>query len=134
MAGKPQKQFKQRDEPRRGRDDRPRQDGGLGEIRVVHGGFAGGGESNSSRKAHLRKLKNEDPVEVYAVERSARHCRPDSEEVPIIFSQEDELGTVYPHDDPLVVSMIVANFKMNTVLIDSGSSADVLFLTPYDQL
>ena len=30
--------------------------------------------------------------------------------------------------------MIVANFKMKRVLIDSGSSTDILFLTPYDQL
>ena len=42
--------------------------------------------------------------------------------------------TVYPHDDPLVVSMIVANFKMKRVLIDSGSSAYILFLGPCDQL
>ena len=73
-------------------------------------------------------------MEVCAVERSAKIHRPDDEEVPIILSQEDELGTAYPHDDPLVVSMIVENFKMKRVLIDSGSSADIQFLGPYDQL
>ena len=32
----------------------------LGEIHVISGGFAGGGESNSTRKAHLRSIRSAD--------------------------------------------------------------------------
>ena len=36
----------------------------LGEIHVISGGFAGGGESSSARKAHLRSIRSKDVGEV----------------------------------------------------------------------
>ena len=39
----------------------------LGEIHVISGGFAGGGESNSARKAHLRSIRSADMGEIQAV-------------------------------------------------------------------
>lgn len=37
----------------------------------------------------------------------------------------------YPHDDPLVVILNIANYDISHVLVDNGSSIDVLF---YDTL
>ena len=34
----------------------------LGEIHVIFGGFAGGGESSSARKAHLRSIKSGETI------------------------------------------------------------------------
>ena len=39
----------------------------LGEIHVISGGFAGGGESSSSKKAHLRSIKSGEVMEVQAI-------------------------------------------------------------------
>ena len=39
----------------------------LGEINVISGGFAGGGESRSARKAHLRSIRSGETLEVQAV-------------------------------------------------------------------
>ena len=39
----------------------------LGEIHVISGGFAGGGESSSARKAHLRSIRSGEAMEVQAV-------------------------------------------------------------------
>ena len=39
----------------------------LGEIHVISGGFAGGGESSSARKAHLRSIRSADMGEVQSV-------------------------------------------------------------------
>ena len=36
----------------------------LGEIHVISGGFAGGGESSSARKAHLRSIRSVETVEI----------------------------------------------------------------------
>ena len=44
----------------------------LGEIHVISGGFAGGGESNSSRKAHLRSIKSGETLEVQTVSKLPR--------------------------------------------------------------
>ena len=39
----------------------------LGEVHVISGGFSGGGESSSSRKAHLRSIRSGEVMEVQAV-------------------------------------------------------------------
>ena len=36
----------------------------LREIHVISGGFAGGGESSSARKAHLRSIRSREVIEV----------------------------------------------------------------------
>jgi len=59
----------------------------------------------------------------------------------LTFSGED-LKDVYPHeDDPVVLSVIMMGRNVHQVLIDQGSSADVMFwdaftgmLIPKDQL
>ncbi|XP_058185741.1 uncharacterized protein LOC131302966 [Rhododendron vialii] len=106
--------------------------GPIGEIKVIHGGFAGGGESSNARKAHLRKLRTEEYLEVNTVGRPSKFQK--KEEIPIIFSEEDIKGTQVPHDGPLVITIVVANYLTRRVLIDSGSSADILYLHAYDQL
>ncbi|XP_058220284.1 uncharacterized protein LOC131330646 [Rhododendron vialii] len=109
------------DTNKEGRDGTTPRSGPIGEIKVIHGGFAGGGESSNARKAHLRKLRTEEHLER-------------KEEIPTIFSEEDVKGIQIPHDDPLVITIVVANYLTRRVLIDSGSSADILYLHAYDQL
>ncbi|XP_059623107.1 uncharacterized protein LOC132266270 [Cornus florida] len=59
---------------------------------------------------------------------------PRVEEPVITFSEEDDKGIHQPHDDPLVVSMVIVNFTVRRILIDNGSSADILFIGVYDKL
>ena len=44
----------------------------LGEIHVISGGFAGGGESSSARKAHLRSIRSAEMGEIQAVSKLPR--------------------------------------------------------------
>ena len=44
----------------------------LGEIHLILGGFAGGGESISARKAHLRSIRSGEVMEVQAVSKLPR--------------------------------------------------------------
>ena len=50
----------------------------------------------------------------------------------LTFSTEDEQGIHYPHDDPLVVTLMIANYAVKRVLIDTGSSSDILFALAFD--
>ena len=43
------------------------------------------------------------------------------------FSEEDARGVVMPHDDALVVTLTVANHAIHRILVDNGSSADILY-------
>ena len=47
---------------------------------------------------------------------------------PIIgFSKEDARRLYHPHDDALIVSIRVGDYNTHRVLIDNGSSADILY-------
>ena len=47
---------------------------------------------------------------------------------PIIgFLKEDARHLYYPYDDALIVSIRVGDYNTHRVLIDNGSSADILY-------
>ena len=50
------------------------------------------------------------------------------------FSYSDLEGCQHPHDDPLVVRAVVANKTLHRVLIDNGSSADIIFTSAFDKM
>ena len=100
----------------------------LGEIHVILGGFVGGGESSSARKAHLRSIRSANMGEVQVVSKLPRI------DTTITFSDSDLEGCQHPHDDPLVVRAIVANTTVHRVLVDNGSSADIIFATAFDKM
>jgi hypothetical protein len=52
----------------------------------------------------------------------------------ITFSEDDARGIHQPHDDALVVTMTIAGFITRRVLIDNGSSADIIYLPAYQQM
>ena len=100
----------------------------LGEIHVISGGFAGGGESSSARKAHLRSIRSGETLEVQTVSKLPRL------DTTITFSDFDIEGCQHPHDDPLVIKTIVANKMIHRVLVDNGSSADIIFVSAFDKM
>ena len=52
----------------------------------------------------------------------------------ITFSDSDMEGCQHPHDDPLVIRAIVANKTVHKVLIDNGSSVDIIFASAFDKM
>ena len=52
----------------------------------------------------------------------------------ITFSHSDLEGCQHPHDDPLVVRAVVANKIVHRVLVDNGSSADIIFASTFDKM
>ena len=100
----------------------------LGEIQVISGGFAGGGESSSARKAHLHSIRSTEIAKMQAMSKLPRL------DTSITFSDSDLEGCQHPHDDPLVVRAVVANKTVHRVLIDNRSSADIIFVSAFDKI
>ena len=100
----------------------------LGEIQVISGGFAGRGESSSARKAHLRSIRSVGICEIQTVSKLSRF------DTPITFSNSNLEGCQHPHDDPLVVRAVVAKKTVHRVLVDNGSSADIIFESTFDKM
>ena len=100
----------------------------LGEIKVISGGFAGGGESSSARKAHLCNIISGETLEVQAVSKLRQL------DTTITFLNFNMEGCQPPHDDPLVIRVVVANKTVHKVLIDNESSADIIFASAFDKM
>ena len=95
---------------------------------MISGGFAGGVESSSARKAHLRSIRSAEIREKQAVSKLPRL------DTSITFSDSDLEGCQHPHDDPLVVRAIVANKTVHRVLIDNRSSTDIILESAFDKM
>ena len=100
----------------------------LGEIHVISGGFTGDGESNSARKAHLCSIRSGEVLEVQAVSKLPRL------DTAITFSDSDLEGCQHPHDYPLVIRAVVANKTIHRVLVNNGSSSDIIFASAFDKV
>ena len=95
---------------------------------MISGGFAEGGESSSAQKAHLRSIRSTEIGEIQAVSKLPRL------DTSITFSDSDIEGCQHPHDDPLVVHAVVSNKTVHQVLVDNGSSADIIFISAFDKI
>ncbi|GAV66077.1 LOW QUALITY PROTEIN: hypothetical protein CFOL_v3_09588, partial [Cephalotus follicularis] len=87
------------------------------DIDNITGGVASGGDHKNARKTYGRQS-----LAVQGVYHSKRLKTGGDKEV-ITFSEPDYEGVRLPHDDPVVVTLLVELFTMKRILIDSGSSA-----------
>uniref|UniRef100_A0A2N9F216 Uncharacterized protein n=1 Tax=Fagus sylvatica TaxID=28930 RepID=A0A2N9F216_FAGSY len=106
-------------------EDHPRPP--MGEIHMINGGMAAGGTSRSSRKAYARQIHN-----VLVTQKANKTLR--LEDLPITFTEEDARKVVHPHDDALVVTLEIPGYSTRRILIDNGSSVDIIYLTAFQQM
>ena len=94
-----------------------------GEIKMISGGLTARGTLKSLKKAHEKEINSVHsqlpPVKM-----------PRNDEPNIIFSERDYCGIRQPHDDPLVI-MLRVEFNIHQVLINNGSSADIIYLPAF---
>lgn len=85
-------------------------------INTISGGFAGGGTSSSARKRSIRTLRS-----IHAVDVPSRS-------MPLItFSDEDFHAPDLEQDDLMVITVEIAQYGVSKVLIDQGSSVNILY-------
>ena len=52
----------------------------------------------------------------------------------ILLLEKDAKGVKQPHDNPLVIMLMIERFNTRKVLIDNGSSANIIYLFAFQQL
>ena len=101
-----------------GKQERPRPP--IGDIRMIIRGTTTVGSSKKAHKTYLKMIHNFQLTGF--VPKIARMDNP-----VIRFSEEDARRLHHPHDDALVVSLQVGDYNMHWVLVNNGSSADILY-------
>ena len=90
-----------------------------GFVAVISGGFASGGPTMKGIKQDARNLSN-------VMQTDAVKAEPFPE---VIISEADRGEVKALHNDPMVFVMKIANLKVGRILIDTGSSADIISLS-----
>ena len=94
---------------------------------MIVGGTAVTGSSKRARKTYLRMVQN--------VQLTGAVPRIVQRGSPIVgFSEEDARHLHHPHDDALFVSIRIEDYNMHRVLIDNGSSVDILYYPTFQQM
>ncbi|XP_075636627.1 uncharacterized protein LOC142608827 [Castanea sativa] len=91
----------------------------LGTINVI---FAALGRTGS-RPSRVMSV-----ARIFAEDSSFKPKRTKGNVPPILgFSEEDKIGTIQPHDNALVVTLRIRGYTVKRVMVDQGSSADIMY-------
>ena len=87
---------------------------------MIVGGTTTTGSSKKACKTYLRMVQN--------VQLTGSVPKIAWKESPIIgFSEEDARRLHHPHDDALVVNVRVRDYNVHRMLVNNGSSVDILY-------
>nr|XP_025682208.1 uncharacterized protein LOC112783462 [Arachis hypogaea] len=97
-----------------------------GIINCISGGYAGGGQTSSARKRTYRAM--------LALGATTSNPQPMPDVPEMTFCQNDFSCQDTNLDDPVVISIQLGDLIVRKVLLDPGSSADVLFFTTFEKM
>ncbi|XP_050242331.1 uncharacterized protein LOC126691321 [Quercus robur] len=93
----------------------------IGEINTITGGPSSG-SFRSLKKACHRQVNSVHTVPL------SKHRRTYQD---MSFNEGDARGVKQPHNDPLVIVLNIEGFNTRRILIDNGSSADIIYLPAF---
>ena len=98
----------------------------LGEIRVIIGGTSTG-QSSKSRKTYLKMVQN--------VQLSGRSLRTRGTDDPAItITDEDTERIHHPHDDAIIITLLIADYRTRRALVDNEHLADIWYFPTFQQM
>ncbi|KAL2543282.1 Uncharacterized protein Adt_04260 [Abeliophyllum distichum] len=111
---------------RRGGPEKPP----IREIDTIYGGPYIGGQSRNAQKSYAKEAEGKLITNWLINSRPSGLSKVD----PIFFTEEDMRGVHYPHCDALVVRAVVARNVLGRMLVDNGSSVNLIFSSTYEQM
>ena len=94
---------------------------------MIVGGITAAGSSKKTPKTYLRIVHS-----VQLTRSVPKMSRIDN---PVIgFSKDDARRLHHPHDNALVVNLQIGDYNMHLVLVDNGSSMEILYYSVFQQM
>ncbi|KAL5568104.1 hypothetical protein UlMin_024679 [Ulmus minor] len=96
-------------------------------VNVITGGSEVSGISYSAARRHARAVVNP--------ETSLSPTPPSgASNLVLSFIDNEDSTMINPHHDALVISLLIANYRIKRILIDNGSSTNVIFLSALKEM
>ncbi|KAG7527760.1 hypothetical protein ISN44_Un269g000010, partial [Arabidopsis suecica] len=108
--------------PRQSNEEEPRSS--KGKINVIIGGSKLCRDTINAIKKHRRNV----------LFKANLGEEMDFQGTSISFDEEETCHLERPHDDALVITLDVANFEVSRILVDTGSSVDLIFLGTLERM
>ena len=89
-------------------------------VNAIFGATPIEGTSSKERKIYVNQARSGPSTMTFT-------SPPPSPSEPITFSDEDAVGVHFPHNDALVVTVPIGNFKVSRVLVNTGSSMNIMY-------
>ncbi|KAL5578693.1 hypothetical protein UlMin_011135 [Ulmus minor] len=102
------------------------------EVGTIMGGPATG-KTNGVRKNYARQSRT-DPFPHQVNLTGHKEKIPHLSDDPIIFMESEARGLWHPHTDAIVVTLRIIGRKVFRILVDNGSSADILFKSTFNRM
>ncbi|GKV27757.1 hypothetical protein SLEP1_g36892 [Rubroshorea leprosula] len=97
-------------------------------IHMITGGLEAGGMSSKQRKLYVREVKHQNRAQKRKIDDA------EWKDQPITFTPADFEGVVTPHNDPLVISVMINNCQVQCELVDTGSAPDIMYYHCFESL
>ncbi|KAM6542912.1 hypothetical protein CsatB_007359 [Cannabis sativa] len=104
-----------------------------GHLQVIIRGRHIAGDSGKAWEWYARTAQHEQEEVILVVEERKPKI-PWAGEPNITFNNEDAVKIRFPHNDPLVMEVQIANKMMARTMIDNGASSNTLFKTAYEKM
>ena len=94
----------------------------IGEIKTITSGPSVGRLFKSLKKSYQRQVNSVHRIHPPKQRRIDRD---------IFFSEKDARRVKQPHNDPLVIMLTIEGFNIKRILMDNGSSTDIIYLSAF---
>ncbi|XP_074371492.1 uncharacterized protein LOC141712443 [Apium graveolens] len=104
-----------------------------GSIRAIFGGHPFVGDSNRALERNAREARHPPLTNIHSLEdRPPKVFK--GESADITFKEKESRWVYHPHNDALVITMLIGAKNVHRVFLDNGSSTNILYYSTYKKL
>ncbi|XP_074368018.1 uncharacterized protein LOC141708339 [Apium graveolens] len=105
----------------------------VGSIRAIFGGHPFVGDSNRALEKNAREARYPPLTNIHSLkDRPPKVFK--GESADITFKEKEYRWVHHPHNDALVITMLIGAMNVHQVFLDNGSSTNILYYSTYKKL